>query len=131
MMTDPIADMLTRMRNALARNFETVEMPASKEREGIADVLMREGYIRDYKVVSDGGHPLLKLYLKYGPVGKKVVRKIERVSTPGRRFYSSVADLGFVANGMGISIISTSQGILSDRECRARNVGGEVICQIE
>ncbi len=131
MMTDPIADMLTRIRNALVIEADFVEMPASKERNGIADVLKREGYIKDYKVIADGPHSLLKIYLKYGPVGKKVVRKIQRVSTPARRIYRPVSDLGYVANGMGISVVSTSQGILSDRECRMHNAGGEVICIVE
>ncbi len=131
MMTDPVADMLTRMRNALAKYSETLDMPASNEREGIADVLRREGYIDDYKRVSEGAHAMLKLYLKYGPIGKQVIRKIERVSRPGRRVYQSVSNLEYVANGMGILIVSTSSGILSDRECRERNVGGEVLCRVE
>ncbi len=131
MMTDPVADMLTRVRNALSNHSNTVEMPASKERQGIADVLKREGYIEDYRSVSEGPHSLLKIYLKYGPIGKQVVRSIERVSRPGRRIYKAVSDLGYVSNGMGMYIVSTSQGILSDRECREQNVGGEVICKIE
>ncbi len=131
MMTDPVADMLTRLRNALANRSGTVQMPASKEREAIAAVLKREGYIGDYRVAGEGAQSILKIYLKYGPVGKKVVRKIQRRSKPGRRLYSSVSDLGYVANGMGIQIVSTSRGILSDRECRKLNVGGEVICSVE
>ena len=130
MMTDPIADMLTRLRNALSNQAEAVDMPASKEREGVAAVLKREGYIKDYRLASEGAHAMLKIYLKYGPVGKQLVRKIERVSKPGRRVYRSAADLGYIANGTGISIVSTSQGILSDRECREKNTGGEVICTV-
>ena len=130
MMTDPIADMLTRLRNALSNQAEAVDMPASKEREGVAAVLKREGYIKDYRLASEGAHAMLKIYLKYGPVGKQLVRKIQRVSKPGRRVYRSAGDLGYVANGTGISIVSTSQGILSDRECREKNTGGEVICTV-
>jgi len=116
MMTDPIADMLTRIRNALMARHQSVEMPASKQKEGIARVLKREGFIEDLRVVSSGPHRMLKLYLKYGPIGEEVIRRIERVST--------------VANGLGIAIVSTNRGILSDRECRRLKVGGEVICTV-
>jgi len=130
MMTDPIADMLTRIRNALMARHQSVEMPASKQKEGIARVLKREGFIEDLRVVSSGPHRMLKLYLKYGPIGEEVIRRIERVSTPGRRIYRPVKRLPRVANGLGIAIVSTNRGILSDRECRRLKVGGEVICTV-
>ncbi|MFO7955823.1 MAG: 30S ribosomal protein S8 [Candidatus Brocadiia bacterium] len=131
MMTDPVADMLTRIRNALRREFETVEMPASNLKENIARVLKDEGFIEDYRVVGEPPSKLLKIWLKYGPLGEKVVRKLERVSKPGRRVYSGVDDLGYVANGLGIWVVSTNKGVLSDRECRQMKVGGEVLCSVE
>jgi len=131
MMTDPVADMLTRIRNALEREFETAEMPASNLKENIACVLKNQGFIKDYRVVGEPPWKLLKIWLKYGPLGEKVIRKLERVSKPGRRIYSSVDDLGYVANGLGIWIVSTNQGVLSDRECRQMKVGGEVLCSVE
>lgn len=130
MMTDPIADMLTRMRNALMVEKETVEMPYSKLKEGIATVLKDEGYISDYQVVGEPPHKLLKIYLKYGPLGEDVVRKLVRVSRPGRRLYRGVSDLGYVQNGVGIWIVSTNRGVLSDRGCRREGVGGEVLCAV-
>jgi len=130
MMTDPIADMLTRLRNALMVEKESVEMPASKMKERIARVLRDEGFIEDYRVVGEPPHRLLKLYLKYGPLGEKVIRELVRVSKPGRRVYRSVRELGFVHNGLGIWIVSTNRGVLSDRECRRMGVGGEVLCSV-
>jgi small subunit ribosomal protein S8 len=123
--------MLTRIRNALSVGKEAVEMPGSKEREGIADVLKREGYIEDYRIADSESHTLLKVYLKYGPLGEKIIQEITRVSTPGQRIYRGVDELPVVANGMGIAIVSTSRGILSDGECRRENVGGEVICTVK
>jgi small subunit ribosomal protein S8 len=130
MMTDPIADMLTRIRNALLIEQQTVEMPASNMKASIARVLKDEGFVEDYRVVGEPPRRLLKIYLKYGPLGEKVIRRIERVSKPGRRIYRGVADLGYVSNGLGIWVVSTSRGVLSDRECRDRNVGGEVVCSV-
>ncbi|KPK65624.1 MAG: 30S ribosomal protein S8 [Planctomycetes bacterium SM23_32] len=130
MMTDPIADMLTRIRNALLIEQKTVEMPSSKMKESIARVLKDEGFIEDYRVAGELPRRLLKLYLKYGSLGEKVIREIERVSKPGRRIYRSVGDIGHVRNGLGIWVVSTSRGVLSDRECRQLNVGGEVICSV-
>ena len=130
MMTDPIADMLTRIRNAIMAEKKTVEMPASKEREGIAQVLKRQGFIEDYAVAEQDAHRLLKVYLRYGPLGEHVIREIKRVSKPGRRIYRGARELPRVANGIGIAVISTSEGILSDKECRERNLGGEVLCTI-
>ena len=132
MMTDPIADMLTRIRNAVTVERPQVEMPLSKVKRGVADVLKREGYIWDWSEVEDASRPAknLRLELKYGPNGERVIRHIKRVSKPGRRVYSRAKDLAPVLNGLGISVISTSRGVLSDREARQQNLGGEVLCEI-
>jgi small subunit ribosomal protein S8 len=130
MMTDPIADMLTRLRNALSINRKTVEMPASKVKESIARVLRDEGFIEDFQVAGEVPHRLLKVYLKYGPLGEKVIRDLTRVSTPGCRVYKPVDELGHIRNGLGIWIVSTNRGVLSDRQCREMNVGGEVLCSV-
>ncbi len=130
MMTDPVADMLTRIRNALAARHDTVEMPASKLKENIARVLRDEGFIEDYRVAGEPPDSLLKIWLKYGPLDEDVIRSIQRVSKPGRRVYRGVDELGYVRNGLGIWVVSTGQGVLSDRECRRANVGGEVVCSV-
>ena len=130
MMTDPIADMLTRIRNAVRVERPHVDMPISKVKRGVADVLKREGYIWDWKEIEDNPVSHLRLELKYGPNGERVIRTIKRVSKPGRRIYSRAKDLRPVLNGLGISVISTSRGVVSDREARQRNLGGEVLCQI-
>jgi len=130
MMTDPIADMLTRVRNALRVGHESVEMPSSRGKEGVARVLKDEGFIGDYRVVGEPPHRLLKVYLKYGPRGEEIIQDITRVSRPGRRIYRPVNELGHVRNGLGIWVVSTNRGILSDRECRQLHVGGEVICSV-
>ena len=130
MMTDPIADMLTRIRNAVRVERQFVEMPLSKVKRGLAEVLKREGYIWDWSEIKDAKFPHLRLDLKYGPNGERVIRKIRRVSKPGRRIYNRAAELRPILNGLGISIISTSRGVISDREARQRNLGGEVLCEI-
>ncbi|MCA9196824.1 MAG: 30S ribosomal protein S8 [Planctomycetales bacterium] len=130
MLTDPIADMLTRVRNAVAVEKPVVEMTTSKVRKGLAEVLKREGYIWDWSEVEAAPVNLLRLELKYGPNGERVIQTIKRVSKPGCRVYSSYRDLPSVLNGLGVSIISTSQGVLSDREAREKQVGGEVLCQV-
>ena len=130
MMTDPIADMLTRIRNAIAVRKETVEMPASKQIASIARVLKEEGYIEDCRVSGEVPAKIVKIYLAYGPQGEEVIREIKRISKPGRRIYRSAKDLPLVRNGLGILVVSTSRGLLSDRECRRRNVGGEVLCSV-
>lgn len=130
MMTDPIADMLTRIRNGVSVERPHVEMPLSKVKRGVADVLKREGYIWDWQEIEDKPVNGLRLDLKYGPNGERVIRKVRRVSKPGRRVYSRASDLAPVLNGLGISVISTSRGVLSDREARQRNLGGEVLCEI-
>ena len=129
-LSDPIADMLTRIRNALGARHETVNVRASKVCEGICSVLKSEGYIEDYKRVEDTKQGLLRVYLKYGPRGEDVLTTLDRVSTPGRRVYSGVDDLPRPLDGLGIAIISTSEGVLSDRQCRERKIGGEVLCTV-
>lgn len=132
MMTDPIADMLTRIRNAVRVERSAVQMPVSKVKRGVAEVLKREGYIWDWQEEENEGEPgkQLRIDLKYGPNGEQVIQKIRRVSSPGRRVYSQAKTLRPVLNGLGISIISTSRGVLSDREARQKNLGGEVLCEL-
>ena len=130
MMTDPIADMLTRIRNAVSVERPHVELPASKVKRGLAEVLKREGYIWDFDEIKAEPVQQLKLDLKYGPNGERVIQRIRRVSKPGRRVYRKARDLKPVLNGLGITIISTSRGVVSDREARQRNLGGEVLCEV-
>ena len=130
MMTDPIADMLTRIRNAVRVERPSVEMPLSKVKRGLAEVLKREGYIWDFEELPTDPCRQLRLHLKYGPNGERVIRHIKRVSKPGRRIYNRAAELKPILNGLGISIISTSRGVISDREARQRNLGGEVLCEV-
>jgi small subunit ribosomal protein S8 len=132
MMTDPIADMLTRIRNAVRVERPHVLMPLSKVKLGVAEVLKREGYIWDWHEQEAQDKPGKELYidLKYGPNGERVIRHIKRVSSPGRRVYSQARRMRPVLNGLGISIISTSRGVISDREARQRNLGGEVLCEL-
>ncbi|MCA9130367.1 MAG: 30S ribosomal protein S8 [Planctomycetales bacterium] len=130
MMTDPIADMLTRIRNAVRVERQHVDMPLSKVKVGVAEVLKREGYIWDYAEVEAKPVKLLRIELKYGPNGERVIQTIRRVSKPGRRVFSKSRDLRPVLNGLGISIISTSKGFVSDREARQQNIGGEVLCEV-
>jgi len=130
MMTDPIADMLTRIRNAVRIERAHVEVPASKVKRGLAEVLKREGYIWDWNESTETKFPQLTLELKYGPNGERVIRHIKRVSKPGRRIYNGAGDLRPVLNGLGISIVSTSRGVISDREARQRKLGGEVLCEV-
>lgn len=130
MMTDPIADMLTRIRNAVRVERPNVEMPLSKVKRGVADVLKREGYIWDWEEVEAAPVKQLRIDLKYGPNGEGVIRHIKRVSKPGCRIYRSCRDLPPVLNGLGITIISSSRGVVSDREARQRKIGGEVLCEV-
>jgi small subunit ribosomal protein S8 len=130
MLTDPIADMLTRIRNAVRVEVPHVEMPLSKVKRGVAEVLKREGYIWDWKEVEASPVSHLRIDLKYGPNGERVIQTIRRVSKPGRRVFSKARDLRPVLNGLGISILSTSRGVVSDREARQRNLGGEVLCEV-
>jgi small subunit ribosomal protein S8 len=128
MITDPIADMLTRIRNGARARKERVEIPGSRLKTQIAELLKKEGFIRDYTVKSDGARTTLVVQLKYTPDGEPVIRHIERVSKPGRRIYAPVEELRPIKRGLGTAIVSTSQGLLPDRECRKRRIGGEVIC---
>ena len=130
MLSDPIADMLTRIRNAVAVERPHVEIPLSNLKKGVADVLKREGYIWDWQAVEEGSAPQLRLDLKYGPNGERVIQNIRRVSKPGRRVYCQARQLKPILHGMGISILSTSRGVVSDREARQKNLGGEVLCEI-
>jgi small subunit ribosomal protein S8 len=129
-MTDPLGDMLTRIRNAQMRGKSTVSTPASRLRIWVLDVLKDEGYIRGYEKTTDAnGHPSLEISLKYYE-GTPVIRELKRVSTPGRRVYLSVKDLPQVRQGLGVSIVSTSKGVMSDAHARQANVGGEVLCTV-
>lgn len=129
MINDPIGDMLTRIRNGQRAGKSFIVTPASKLRVSVLDVLKSEGYIRGYEQAADGGKPMLKIELKYFD-GEPVIRELTRVSKPGRRVYSSIKDLPRFRNGLGISILSTPRGVMSDIEARAQNVGGEVICRV-
>jgi small subunit ribosomal protein S8 len=129
-MNDPLGDMLTRIRNAQMRGRSTVVTPASKLRAWVLDVLKDEGYIRGYEATTDeNGHPALEISLKYYE-GTPVIRELKRVSTPGRRVYMSVKELPQVRQGLGVSIVSTSKGVMSDAHARQANVGGEVLCTV-
>lgn len=129
MMTDPIADMLTRIRNGLQARHATVEIPASKEKEEIAKILKNEGFITDYKVEGDV-KKVITVTLKYGANNEKVITGIKRISKPGLRVYAKVDTLPRVLNGLGIAIISTSNGMMTDRDARAKNCGGEVVAYV-
>lgn len=130
MMTDPIADMLTRIRNAVRVERPYVDIPVSKVKRGLADVLKREGYIWDWQEVESQPVSQLRIELKYGPNGERVIQQIRRISKPGKRIYSHAKSLRPVLNGLGIRVLSTSTGVISDREARTRNVGGEVLCEV-
>ena len=129
-MTDPIADMLTRIRNALQQKHETVSMPVSKEKKAIAEILKEEGYITDYKVEGEGIHKDLTITLKYTEDNKKIISGLRRISKPGLRVYAQVENLPRVLNGLGIAIISTSNGMMTDKNARKNHLGGEVIAYI-
>jgi small subunit ribosomal protein S8 len=129
-LSDPIADMLTRIRNALRINSEQVNIKASKICEGIAAVLKQEGYVEDFDRIDDGKQGILRIDLKYDQDGRPIISEITRVSKPGRRVYSSVEKLPQVLGGMGVAIVSTSNGVMSDRNCRKDNVGGEILCTV-
>jgi small subunit ribosomal protein S8 len=129
MMTDPIADMLARIRNASRAGHKRVDMPVSKLKAEIARILKENAFIHDYKILDDGRHGVLRLYLKYHD-GSPVIRQLERVSKPGRRQYAGVTELPRIRNGLGMAIVSTSRGVMSDREARKNNVGGEILAAI-
>jgi small subunit ribosomal protein S8 len=129
-MSDPIADLLTRIRNANSANHDTLELDHSKLKLEIVRVLQAEGYIRNYEVLTDGKHPRIKIGLKYGPRREKVLTDIKRVSKPGRRIYTASKGLPKVMGGLGIAILTTPQGVMTDRQARRENVGGEVLCYV-
>ena len=130
MMTDPIADMLTRIRNAVRVERAHVDIPLSKVKRGLAEVLKREGYIWDWEEMAGEPSIHLRVHLKYGPNGERLIRRIRRVSKPGRRVYRGAEGLKPILGGLGISILSTSRGVISDREARQRRLGGEVLCEV-
>jgi len=129
-MTDPIADMLTRMRNALAAKHQKVDVPVSRLKLEIARILKEEAFISNYKTIGEGARRSIRIYLRYGPRGEKVVSKLERISKPGCRVYSGSAAIPKVLGGMGINILSTSKGLMTDKKARRENIGGEIICRI-
>jgi small subunit ribosomal protein S8 len=129
MMTDPIADMLTRIRNANLRRHPEVVMPSSKMKASIAQVLQEEGFVNGVQVEEDGVSRTLKIQLRYWQ-GEPVIRKIVRISTPGLRQYTKAGDLRFVVNGQGVAIVSTSKGVMADRQCRSEGIGGELLCEV-
>lgn len=129
-MTDPIADMLTRIRNANDAGHKTVEMPASKEKKAIAQILLEEGYINKVDYIADEKQGVIKIVLKYGENKSRVVAGIKRISKPGLRVYAGKDDVPKVLNGLGIAIVSTSKGVMTDKKARKAGVGGEVICYV-
>ena len=129
-MTDPIADMLTRIRNANVVKHETVDVPASNMKKELSRILLEEGFIRGYDVIEDGKQGIIRIQLKYGQAGERVISGLKRISKPGMRVYADKHEVPRVLNGLGISIISTSKGILTDKQARKENVGGEVICYV-
>ncbi len=129
-LSDPIADMLTRIRNAVKAKFNSVDIPGSKLKVEIAKILKDEGYIRNYKFLKDGKQGILRVYLRYGNGQADVVYGLKRISKPSRRVYVKSKDVKPVLNGMGISILSTSKGVMTDKKARKENVGGEILCNI-
>ncbi|MBI1386868.1 MAG: 30S ribosomal protein S8 [bacterium] len=130
MSTDPIADLLTRIRNANTAGKEKVEIPSSKMKTAIVELMKREGYIRNYRVVEENGKPVIRVYLKYGPKGERIITKLHRVSRPSVRRYAGKDKLPRVIGGLGVSIISTPRGLMTDREARKQGIGGEIVCNI-
>ena len=128
--TDSIADMLTRIRNANSAKHDTVQVPASNIKKSIAQILVDEGYIKSFKVIEDGKQGIIEIALKYGPNKSQVITGLRRVSKPGLRIYSNCEDMPKVQNGLGIVILSTSKGIMTDKDARKANVGGEVLAYV-
>ena len=129
-LTDPIADMLTRIRNAVRVSKPRTDVRGSKIVSGIAAVLKQEGYIEDFKVIEDATQGIVRIYLKYGPEGEPLITNIKRESRPGRRDYRSLDKLPRVLNGLGIAVVSTSRGVMSDRQCREAKIGGELLATV-
>ena len=130
MMTDPIADMLTRIRNANMVRHDRVEIPASNVKRSIAGILKKEGFVKDYEYIADNKQGIIRIYLKYAPHNQRVITGLKRISKPGLRVYAKKDELPKVLGGLGIAVISTSQGLMSDREARQAGCGGEVLCYI-
>ena len=129
-MTDPIADMLTRIRNANLVYHESVDIPASNLKKELARILKQEGFIRDYRVIDDGKQGVVRIYLKYGANKQRVISGLKRISKPGRRVYARRDEIPRVLGGLGVAVLSTSRGIMTDKEARKLGVGGEVICYV-
>ena len=129
-MTDPIADFLTRVRNANLVYHEKVEVPASKVKKAIADIFKSEGYIKDCEFINDGKQGIIRIYLKYGPNKEKVITGVKRISKPGLRVYCQKDEIPRVLGGLGTALISTSRGIMTDKDARKQGLGGEVICYV-
>jgi small subunit ribosomal protein S8 len=129
-MSDPIADMLTRIRNANVVRHETVELPASKVKKQIAEILKSEGFIRDAEYIEDSKQGIIRIFLKYGPNNERVITGLKRISKPGLRVYTKSTEVPRVLGGLGIAIISTSQGIMTDKQARQSKAGGEVVCYV-
>jgi small subunit ribosomal protein S8 len=129
-MTDPIADMLTRIRNANMVRHEKLELPASNVKKEIADILKREGFVRDYEFVEDNKQGVLRIFLKYGQNNERVITGVKRISKPGLRVYANAEELPKVLNGLGVAVVSTSKGVLTDKEAREQAIGGEVLAYI-
>lgn len=129
-MTDPVSDMLTRIRNATTVRHDRTDIPASKTKLEIAKILKQEGYIRTFKTLEEGPQGLIRVYLKYAEDGEPVIHGLQRVSKPGRRVYRGADDLPKVRNGLGVAVVSTNRGVLTDEQARSLRVGGEVLCEI-
>jgi len=129
-MTDPIADLLTRIRNANMVRHDSLEVSASKIKKEIAEILKREGFIRDVEYIDDNKQGIIRIFLKYGPNNERVITGLKRISKPGLRVYAKADEVPKVLNGLGIAIISTSSGVITDKEARARKVGGEVLAYV-
>ncbi len=130
-LNDPIADMLTRIRNANRNRFDTVDCRNSKICRGIAEALKSEGYIADFAVIDDGRQGILRLTLRYGPNGESLIHALKRASRPGRRIYVKAREVPRPLSGLGVSIVSTPRGVMSDRQCRSEHAGGELLCTVE
>jgi small subunit ribosomal protein S8 len=129
-MTDPIADLLTRIRNANMVRHEKLEVPASKIKREIAEILKREGFVRDVEIIEDNKQDIIRIFLKYGANNERVITGLKRISKPGLRVYAKTGEVPRVLNGLGIAIVSTSQGVVTDKEARAKQVGGEVLAYV-
>ena len=130
MMTDPVADLLTRIRNASSAEHEKVDIPASKLKTRLVEILKEEGFIKNFRCIEDNKQGILRVYLKYGAGNERMIAGMVRVSTPGRRIYVTADKVPAILNGMGVAVLSTSRGMMTDREARKRKVGGEVLCYV-